>query len=146
MIAVGNVDKLRGHAQSGCRFAHAAFEDCVYLQLASDLADVFALSLEGKRGGPRRHSKRFDLRQRVNDLLSNAIAEKLILRIIAHIDEGKDGNALLRHAWRSFRFCCRDRLGCWRGTMRQRSEEHTSELQSHSDLVCRLLLEKKKKE
>src|SRR5438034_7003677 len=28
---------------------------------------------------------------------------------------------------------------------RRRSEEHTSELQSHSDLVCRLLLEKKKK-
>src|SRR5260221_9129009 len=26
---------------------------------------------------------------------------------------------------------------------RKRSEEHTSELQSHSDLVCRLLLEKK---
>src|SRR5437773_7355274 len=26
-----------------------------------------------------------------------------------------------------------------------RSEEHTSELQSHHDLVCRLLLEKKKK-
>src|SRR3989440_883544 len=28
----------------------------------------------------------------------------------------------------------------------QRSEEHTSELQSRSDLVCRLLLEKKKRE
>src|SRR5260221_9840132 len=28
--------------------------------------------------------------------------------------------------------------------VRIRSEEHTSELQSHSDLVCRLLLEKKK--
>src|SRR5206468_11167666 len=28
---------------------------------------------------------------------------------------------------------------------RPRSEEHTSELQSRSDLVCRLLLEKKKK-
>src|SRR5260370_15519177 len=27
----------------------------------------------------------------------------------------------------------------------QRSEEHTSELQSHLNLVCRLLLEKKKK-
>src|SRR5437773_4356065 len=27
----------------------------------------------------------------------------------------------------------------------ERSEEHTSELQSHHDLVCRLLLEKKKK-
>src|SRR5947207_11001880 len=31
-----------------------------------------------------------------------------------------------------------------RGITRARSEEHTSELQSHSDLVCRLLLEKKK--
>src|SRR5947207_4514489 len=30
------------------------------------------------------------------------------------------------------------------GERRLRSEEHTSELQSHSDLVCRLLLEKKK--
>src|SRR5436190_5434408 len=29
--------------------------------------------------------------------------------------------------------------------LQDRSEEHTSELQSHSDLVCRLLLEKKKK-
>src|SRR5260221_988013 len=28
----------------------------------------------------------------------------------------------------------------------KRSEEHTSELQSHSDLVCRLLLEKKKRQ
>src|SRR5260221_8904610 len=31
------------------------------------------------------------------------------------------------------------------GQLDERSEEHTSELQSHSDLVCRLLLEKKKK-
>src|SRR5438034_3549040 len=30
------------------------------------------------------------------------------------------------------------------GRTDKRSEEHTSELQSHSDLVCRLLLEKKK--
>src|SRR2546427_7269203 len=31
------------------------------------------------------------------------------------------------------------------GTLIERSEEHTSELQSQSNLVCRLLLEKKKK-
>src|SRR5688572_31795324 len=34
-------------------------------------------------------------------------------------------------------WCCRCRSSC-------RSEEHTSELQSQSNLVCRLLLEKKK--
>src|SRR2546427_9624814 len=31
-----------------------------------------------------------------------------------------------------------------RGALGERSEEHTSELQSQSNLVCRLLLEKKK--
>src|SRR5690242_21376871 len=34
--------------------------------------------------------------------------------------------------------------GC-AAVVRQRSEEHTSELQSHVNLVCRLLLEKKNK-
>src|SRR2546427_4953887 len=33
----------------------------------------------------------------------------------------------------------------WAGLRPGRSEEHTSELQSQSNLVCRLLLEKKKK-
>src|SRR5260370_19522276 len=34
--------------------------------------------------------------------------------------------------------------GIGHGRARNRSEEHTSELQSHLNLVCRLLLEKKK--
>src|SRR3954462_1065037 len=33
---------------------------------------------------------------------------------------------------------------CWSSDVCSRSEEHTSELQSHDNLVCRLLLEKKK--
>src|SRR5260370_21724547 len=41
---------------------------------------------------------------------------------------------------------CRRRLDRHRRRcLRLRSEEHTSELQSHLNLVCRLLLEKKKK-
>src|SRR5260370_19586688 len=44
----------------------------------------------------------------------------------------------------SSRLPCRSRLKTY--CMSQpRSEEHTSELQSHLNLVCRLLLEKKKK-
>src|SRR5260370_32076196 len=40
----------------------------------------------------------------------------------------------------------RDLTGFWGSSVGQkiRSEEHTSELQSHLNLVCRLLLEKKK--
>src|SRR2546430_3042590 len=43
--------------------------------------------------------------------------------------------------WRRSRCSCRSSRR-WAGS---RSEEHTSELQSQSNLVCRLLLEKKKK-
>src|SRR5260370_24079949 len=35
-------------------------------------------------------------------------------------------------------------LPTWKQLIEPRSEEHTSELQSHLNLVCRLLLEKKK--
>src|SRR5690349_23588999 len=38
-----------------------------------------------------------------------------------------------------------DRVGLGDAERLDRSEEHTSELQSRRDLVCRLLLEKKKK-
>src|SRR5260370_12991576 len=38
----------------------------------------------------------------------------------------------------------RSSWGCEDSPDQQRSEEHTSELQSHLNLVCRLLLEKKK--
>src|SRR2546430_11566123 len=36
------------------------------------------------------------------------------------------------------------RIWVWDQDVQERSEEHTSELQSQSNLVCRLLLEKKK--
>src|SRR2546427_3661556 len=58
-------------------------------------------------------------------------------------------NAKLRNASRSERSCAATSGFCtftatWRPSC-SRSEEHTSELQSQSNLVCRLLLEKKKK-
>src|SRR5260370_14420617 len=46
--------------------------------------------------------------------------------------------------WPLFRIPTGDRWPGWDRWPR-RSEEHTSELQSHLNLVCRLLLEKKKK-
>src|SRR2546426_9282115 len=52
--------------------------------------------------------------------------------------ERRPGPAAAR---RSHRARCKP----WRGRRTPRSEEHTSELQSPCNLVCRLLLEKKKK-
>src|SRR5436190_13359599 len=42
------------------------------------------------------------------------------------------------------RMTSRNCSGGMKSSDQYRSEEHTSELQSHSDIVCRLLLEKKK--
>src|SRR5258705_9105103 len=59
--------------------------------------------------------------------------EKGLARLIALLDRSGDRAGAVR-AFETFR-----------RTVQQRSEEHTSELQSLRHLVCRLLLEKKKK-
>src|SRR5438034_1735832 len=53
--------------------------------------------------------------------------------------------ARTRSCWPAARWATRGASSACSGSGTERSEEHTSELQSHSDLVCRLLLEKKKK-
>src|SRR5438034_6408466 len=61
-----------------------------------------------------------------------------------HVQQPVEDHVLGRHS----HLHCRhypDRVGRADSGGDRRSEEHTSELQSHSDLVCRLLLEKKKK-
>src|SRR5690349_22535553 len=52
-------------------------------------------------------------------------------RDVQGVEESSQIGGFFNNAWREFRG--------------KRSEEHTSELQSRRDLVCRLLLEKKKK-
>src|SRR5690242_20955154 len=56
----------------------------------------------------------------------------------------QSGEANCAHMRRRRTFVCGDRKKC-DAAVESRSEEHTSELQSHVNLVCRLLLEKKKK-
>src|SRR5438034_4511424 len=56
-----------------------------------------------------------------------------------------DASAALKHPGVVAVFTGKDMTGVNSLPCGWRSEEHTSELQSHSDLVCRLLLEKKKK-
>src|SRR5690606_40129739 len=55
----------------------------------------------------------------------------------------RGGVGVLRHARRQALVAFEDVLRAGQAVLRQRSEEHTSELQSREKLVCRLLLEKK---
>src|SRR2546430_7385132 len=52
----------------------------------------------------------------------------------------------VEHVWHVREIVQRPALVAWAMRAVARSEEHTSELQSQSNLVCRLLLEKKKKQ
>src|SRR5690242_21465927 len=69
------------------------------------------------------------------------------VRLVPCADFGEVAGAVAgvtpQRALRSPRGCREDGVIC--GSRPSRSEEHTSELQSHVNLVCRLLLEKKKK-
>src|SRR5438094_7871200 len=61
------------------------------------------------------------------------------------VDEQRDKLRLSIREWLAAEPAPTVALLCRHFAIRARSEEHTSELQSPYDLVCRLLLEKKKK-
>src|SRR5688572_31795373 len=69
--------------------------------------------------------------------LFRSTAPRLSVPIASHRPTSNDNRSRsVRPAWLSMIATC----------FARRSEEHTSELQSQSNLVCRLLLEKKKRE
>src|SRR5467141_4588696 len=63
--------------------------------------------------------------------------------VVRHLGDGGDLVEVVRRRRRGRQPL--ESLAAPRVRLRARSEEHTSELQSHLNLVCRLLLEKKKK-
>src|SRR3989475_8351205 len=78
-------------------------------------------------------------RDHANAVLAPQLAVQgvaVVGRIADHSFRPSTGETVLEGAFDEFRFMRRSA---------GRSEEHTSELQSQSNLVCRLLLEKKKK-
>src|SRR5690349_23292687 len=84
---------------------------------------------------------------KLNDSLERSFAEPAFQALpVGNFRDAYAGQKICQHELGIFpdRFL---RANCAkRAVIRARSEEHTSELQSRRDLVCRLLLEKKKKQ
>src|SRR5699024_12036286 len=72
-------------------------------------------------------------------------ADGIYLQGPIHIDYGRF-TKIGKNFYANFNFTILDTCPVTIGNNVMRSEEHTSELQSRFDLVCRLLLEKKKTE
>src|SRR5260370_26911711 len=85
-----------------------------------------------------------EVREKAIEVLSRARAIFRTLRVGDAYPKGADAETrqFIRYWFDGY---SRRQL-CALATVIGRSEEHTSELQSHLNLVCRLLLEKKKKE
>ncbi len=94
VVAVGHANQLGGDPQPAARLAHAALENRGDLELPADLADVLALALEREGRGAGCDPERLDLGQGVDDVFRDTVAEILVLRVIAHIDERQHRDGL----------------------------------------------------
>src|SRR5206468_3878414 len=112
------------------------------------LHELEALRGDGIRVGVAPHSVRACPADALRELGRYATEHRLPLHVHADEQPREIDECVAEHGVRPIELLARE--GCLgpRTTVvhatHARSEEHTSELQSRSDLVCRLLLEKKK--
>src|ERR1700730_14637466 len=89
---VGDFDELGSDAELGAYPTEAAFQYRLHTEGVSDLADIFVAAFERKARRPRRHTEPFDPRQSVQQILADPVAEKLVLRVGAHVHEREHGD------------------------------------------------------
>jgi hypothetical protein len=87
MAAVGGRDQLRGDADAAPGPPHAAFQDRRHSQSFGNLANVQLFTAKRKRRRPSNHLQPRNLRQSVDDLLGQPVAEIFLLLVAAHVGE-----------------------------------------------------------
>src|SRR3989440_3709951 len=122
-----------GGALARCSFFLITIVSCIFFfffQAEDGIRDLIVTGVQ-TCALPIYDQSRAELERRVNFLLLNVQAAYWNLYVAYVTLYVNDQGLRQSHA-------------AWRVGKDYRSEEHTSELQSRSDLVCRLLLEKKK--
>src|SRR4029077_13798588 len=90
--AGGNVVELGGNAYAVAILAYAAFDHVTDPELGADPLDVDGLALVDKRRVARDDEEPAQFGKRGDDVLADAVGEIILLRIVAHVDEGKHGD------------------------------------------------------
>ena len=89
VAAGGDVVELRRDAHAVAALAHAALDHIADAEFLGDLLHVDGLALVDERRVARDHEEPAQLGQRGDDVLADAVGEILLLRIAAHVGEGK---------------------------------------------------------
>src|SRR5262249_43515063 len=98
VVAVGRAHQLRRDADLASSLAYAALEDIGHAKRRANFCYVLRLALEGEGRRPRRDAQAGNVREGVQDLLRESIREVLVCGVVAHVDEGKDGDGRPRCA------------------------------------------------
>ncbi len=89
VAGIGGADELHGDAEPLARAPHAAFEDGVDAQLLAQAADGVVLPREAEARAARRDAQARQRAERVQQLLGDALAEVLLLRVAGEVEERK---------------------------------------------------------
>ena len=90
MVSIGDINQLRHDAHLAGSVADASFQHVANTELPANLADVHVLVFERKGGGACDHEKAVNVRERVDDLLGDAVAEILLILRLAKIEKRQD--------------------------------------------------------
>ena len=96
MSASFRLDELGGNAHAVTSTANATLNDIADVEIVADLGGFHRLTLVGKCRIARDDHQFAELRHRGDQVLDDAVTEILLLRILAHIVEGEDGERLAR--------------------------------------------------
>src|SRR6476661_1325893 len=101
MVACLAIDQLCRDPDAAAGLADTTFEDVAHTKLPRDLFHIEHFAFVGKGGVPSDHRERRNLREVGDDVLANAVAEILLLRIAAHVHERQHANRKLarRSRW-----------------------------------------------
>ena len=92
MAAGCDIVELRRDAHAVAALADAALDHVADAEFLGDLLQVNGFALVGERRVARDHEEPAQLGQRGDDILADAVGKILLLRIAAHVGEGKHGD------------------------------------------------------
>ena len=121
------MNELRRHTDAAAGAAHAALEHVRHAERAGNPADVLVLPFERERRRARDHLEAGHLRERVDDLFRETVAEILVVGIPAHVGEREHGD----------RWCAVRRFGPLRAQLLQRRFDVGSSSESDATAAWR---------
>src|SRR5258705_12605750 len=92
MCSGSSLDELAGDTDLAASLPDTAFEHVADAQLSSNLLDFDSLALVGEARIARDNEKRFEARERGDDVLDHPIREVFLLGIAGHVLEWQDSD------------------------------------------------------